>query len=90
MNPKFNVARLERAYREMQQSCQGEGLEEMLGTSAPMRAVFDSIRKVAATDAPVLFLGESGTGKELAARAIHRRSVARPESSLVAGKCSRA
>ena len=39
-----------------------------------MRAIFDSIRKVATTDAPVLILGESGTGKEMAAKAIHQRS----------------
>jgi two-component system NtrC family response regulator len=36
--------------------------------------VFNAIRKVAVTDAPVLVLGESGTGKELTARAIHNRS----------------
>ena len=39
-----------------------------------MQAVFDTIRKVATTDAPVLILGESGTGKEMAARAIHQKS----------------
>jgi len=39
-----------------------------------MHGVFAFIRKVAATDAPVLLLGESGTGKEMAASAIHRCS----------------
>ena len=39
-----------------------------------MRTVFDSMRKVATTDVPVLILGESGTGKEMAAQAIHQRS----------------
>jgi two-component system NtrC family response regulator len=39
-----------------------------------MRPVFETIRKVATTDAPVLILGESGTGKEMVAKAIHQRS----------------
>ncbi len=51
-----------------------DGLEEIVGNSPPMEAVFNSIRKVATVDVPVLILGESGTGKELTARAIHRLS----------------
>lgn len=47
---------------------------EMVGASEHMRALFVSIRKVAAVDAPVLISGESGTGKELIARAVHERS----------------
>jgi DNA-binding NtrC family response regulator len=43
----------------------------MLGSSAPMRDVFDRIRRVAPMDVCVLIHGESGTGKELAARALH-------------------
>ena len=45
-----------------------------LGQSLPMRKVFQTIEKVAQTDANVLILGENGTGKELAARAIHQAS----------------
>lgn len=47
---------------------------EFIGESAPMKKVFDIIRRVADTDASVLVLGENGTGKELAARELHRRS----------------
>jgi two-component system NtrC family response regulator len=83
----FHVARLEREYREMRQRLQGDSFEGMLGTSSRMQAVFDSIRKVATTDAPVLILGESGTGKEMAARAIHQRS-ARKDGPFAAINCS--
>jgi two-component system NtrC family response regulator len=68
---------LERAYSELQQTVSIDPFENMLGTSPQMQGVFSFIRKVAATDAPVLLLGESGTGKELAALAIHRRSPAK-------------
>jgi DNA-binding NtrC family response regulator len=46
-------------------------LGSLLGASAAMRAVFDSLSRAAPTTAPVLVTGESGTGKELAARAVH-------------------
>jgi two-component system, NtrC family, response regulator len=83
----FHVASLERDYRELQAQLQAETFEGLLGTSPPMQRVFNSIRKVATTDAPVLILGESGTGKEMAALAIHRRST-RKEGLFVAINCS--
>ena len=68
------VAELEQEYRAMQQSRRAEAFEDMLGASPQMQSVFDFIRKVAPTTAPVLILGESGTGKEMVAQALHRRS----------------
>jgi DNA-binding NtrC family response regulator len=47
---------------------------EIIGRSDRMKLVFDTISKVARTDANVLILGENGTGKELIARALHRES----------------
>jgi DNA-binding NtrC family response regulator len=47
---------------------------EMLGKSAPMQKVFDSIRHVSEINVDVLITGETGTGKELVARAIHQGS----------------
>jgi two-component system, NtrC family, response regulator HydG len=46
----------------------------MIGDSSAMRHVFETIARVAPTDASVLVTGESGTGKELIARQIHERS----------------
>ena len=83
----YHVAQLEREYGEIQQRYNGETFEGMLGGSTPMRPVFDTIRKVATTDAPVLILGESGSGKEMAAHAIHQRSI-RKDGAFVAINCS--
>jgi two-component system response regulator PilR (NtrC family) len=47
---------------------------KMVGQSVAMHRVFDTIKKVAATDGTVLIYGKSGTGKELVARAIHYNS----------------
>jgi DNA-binding NtrC family response regulator len=48
--------------------------DELIGRSAAMQTVFDTIRRIAETDTDVLILGETGTGKELVARSIHGRS----------------
>ena len=46
----------------------------IIGTSGPMRQVFEQIARVASTNTTVLIRGESGTGKELIAHAIHYNS----------------
>jgi len=46
----------------------------ILGRDEKIQALFDTIRQVARTDAPVLLQGETGTGKELVATAIHKES----------------
>src|SRR5499427_8982994 len=81
------VAELEQEYRAIQSSAQTDGFEGMLGASPQMQAVFDSIRKVAPTNAPVLILGESGTGKEMVAQALHRQS-AQKSGPCVAINCN--
>jgi two-component system, NtrC family, response regulator len=83
----IHVVELEKEYHRLQQNQRPDVFEDMLGTSPQMQAVFASIRKVAATNAPVLLLGESGTGKEMAAAAIHRRS-ARKAGPFVAINCN--
>lgn len=81
------VADLEREYRSLQQSARVDSFEDMLGASQQMQAVFNFIRKVAPTTAPVLILGESGTGKEMVAQALHRRS-AHGSGPFVAINCN--
>ncbi|MFQ5568691.1 MAG: sigma-54-dependent transcriptional regulator [Rhodothermales bacterium] len=54
--------------------------QDFVGGAAPsMRRVFETIDKVAGTDASILILGENGTGKELVARALHRASTRRDD-----------
>ena len=62
------------------------GFEEILGTSAGMQGVFETIRRVAEIEADVLIVGETGTGKELVARSIHKRS-ARKSGRFVPVDC---
>jgi two-component system response regulator AtoC len=49
-------------------------LGDLVGRSAPMTRIFEIIRRVARSNAPVLITGASGSGKEVAARTIHRLS----------------
>jgi len=49
-------------------------LSNIVGTSGPMRQVYEQIAQVAQTNTTVLIRGESGTGKELIAHAIHYNS----------------
>ncbi len=46
----------------------------IVGRSYTVRALIETIDRVAATDARVLITGENGTGKELVARALHQQS----------------
>ncbi len=63
------------------------GLENILGESAALREVLDTIRQVAPSSANVLIEGESGTGKELAAHALHNLS-RRNKAKFVAVHCA--
>ncbi len=62
----------------------------VIGSSPAMQKVFDTIGKVAATDASVLVLGQNGTGKELIARTLHQQSArhAQPFISVDLGAVS--
>lgn len=58
----------------------------MLGQSAAMRHVRETIDKLARSNAPVYITGESGSGKERAARLIHEQS-ARNDKPFVPVNC---
>ncbi len=59
----------------------------MVGTSRPMRTLFERIARVARADSTILLRGESGTGKELVARAAHRNSP-RADRPFIAINCA--
>lgn len=48
--------------------------DKIIGQSAPLMEVLDTVSRIAPTNASVLITGESGTGKELIAEAIHANS----------------
>jgi len=60
---------------------------DIVGESAGMLKIFDSIYKVSKVDCNVIIQGESGTGKELIARAIHKESP-RIEGPFVPFNCA--
>jgi DNA-binding NtrC family response regulator len=65
-----------------QQLDQKFGLENIVGESPVMNAMFDVIRQVAPTRATTLITGETGTGKELVAHAIHNLSPRRKNAFI--------
>lgn len=63
------------------------GIQEIIGQSAPIIKIKETIEKVAATDARVLVTGENGSGKELVARWLHEKSN-RASGTLIEVNCA--
>ena len=61
--------------------------DELIGSSAVMRRLRETITKAAPANATVLIVGESGTGKELVARALHRQG-SRSQKPMVQVNCA--
>ena len=59
----------------------------LVGTSGPMRQVYEQVSQVARASTTVLLRGESGTGKELIAHAIHYNS-ARAKKPFIKVSCA--
>ena len=57
-------------------------LDDLVGQSDAMQAIYRLIETAAKSDIPVLVQGETGTGKELAARAIHYNSTRKDQRFL--------
>jgi DNA-binding NtrC family response regulator len=67
--------RLETEVETLRAELQETGrLGDLVGRSDAMSRIFEVIRRVARSNAPVLVTGASGSGKEVAARTIHRLS----------------
>jgi len=64
----------------------GGGVEGLVGSSAPMQALTQTLRKVAGYPSTVLVTGESGSGKERVARSLHALSD-RAKAPFVAVNC---
>ncbi len=62
-------------------------VQEMIGESAPIKKIKETIAKVSPTEARVLITGENGVGKELVARWLHEKS-GRAEGPLVEVNCA--
>lgn len=62
-------------------------VQEMVGASAPIQKIKETIEKVAPTDARILITGENGVGKELVARWVHERS-SRATGPLIEVNCA--
>jgi Nif-specific regulatory protein len=61
-------------------------IQGIIGSSAPMRRVFELLNKVIGTQTSVLIQGETGTGKELLAKVIHYSSALK-DKPLIAENC---
>ena len=61
--------------------------DDVIGESAPIRALLALVDRVTPSEVPVLVTGESGSGKELVARAIHKNGP-RGEGPFVSENCS--
>ena len=80
--PWDNQALLQRIHVALQLNSPGENDRDVsefdrsliIGKSPALLNVLDTLRRVSATDAPILVMGENGTGKELIARTIHINS----------------
>lgn len=63
------------------------GIRNIVGNSAKIKNIFDTVETVAPTNATVLIQGASGTGKELIAKAMHQCST-RADQPFIKTNCA--
>lgn len=78
------ISDLERIKQDLTKETQFCGI---IGKSKPMKEIFELIREIAESDAPVFIHGESGTGKEMVANAIQQTS-SRKDKVFIKLNCS--
>lgn len=61
--------------------------EKIIGNSTVIKTIYETIKRVAKTDARILITGENGTGKELVAQELHRQS-SRSNKELIEVNCA--
>lgn len=86
-----DLTELEKARHKAEEASRRLGemhrLNNIIGKSDAMQAVFTAINAAATSDATILIQGESGTGKELVAGSIHYNST-RSDGPMVTVNCS--
>jgi len=61
--------------------------EGFVGASVQMKVIYEQIKRIASSPAPVFITGESGTGKQVCAKALHQRS-SRAGKPFIAVNCA--
>jgi two-component system NtrC family response regulator len=74
--------------RLREQVAGGRAVDRLIGASAAMSELRQTLVRLAESDAPVLITGESGVGKELAARALHYDGPRTERGSFVVLNCA--
>ncbi len=71
---KARITRILDEQRKFRDSSEPYRLGPLITQDANLKAIFDMVGLIAASNSRVLILGETGTGKQFFARAIHERS----------------
>lgn len=88
INKALEHHRLQQENRYLRSTINGMfGYDNIVGKSAKMQKIFETLRTVAITDATVFIQGPSGTGKELIAHAIHYNST-RKDKPFIKTNCA--
>lgn len=82
----LEVSRLRSENHELR--LRGKQENRLIGSSAPVNTVRQTIEKVAPTNSRVLITGEEGVGKEVVARMIHEKSPRRKAAFVVLNAAS--
>ena len=87
VNKAMEHSDLSRQVRQLKKEVdQKFGYSNIIGKSKKMKAIFDLVDRIAATNSTVLITGDSGTGKELFAKALHYNSQ-RKDRPFIAVDC---